>query len=127
MAVSNSTSRRWRSNAGACIPGLFACGKYLPGQTTGAKRDHVFAFARAQGEHQALVVVPRLISSLLPGAHGLPLGAEVWEDTALMLPETHQQRRWNNLFTGRAIDAGARQSVPVAEILGSFPVALLIS
>ena len=108
-------------------PGLFACGEYLPGQTQGAKREHFFGFTRCQAKLQAIVVVPRLIATLLPDAHEFPVGEAVWKDTALMLSERQQQQSWRNLFTGESINAGARQSLPVAEILARFPVAVLMA
>ena len=44
-----------------------------------------------------------------------------------MLSERQQQQSWRNLFTGESINAGARQSLPVAEILARFPVAVLMA
>jgi (1->4)-alpha-D-glucan 1-alpha-D-glucosylmutase len=43
-------------------PGLFATGDYLPAAATGAKRQHVFGFARALNGQGAIVAVPRLVA-----------------------------------------------------------------
>jgi (1->4)-alpha-D-glucan 1-alpha-D-glucosylmutase len=117
-AIALDCRRRYRS--------LFTCGAYRPNQAQGAKREHVFAFTRSRGDHEAIVVVPRLIARLLRDQHELPLGASVWNHTSLVLSNNQQQRSWRNLFTGESITAAAHQPVPVAEILAQFPVALLI-
>ncbi len=49
----------------------------------------------------------------------------IWEDTTVHLPEAEGVRRWRNIFTGethRASDGLLR----LAEVLGGFPVALLM-
>ena len=68
-----------------------------------------------------IVVVPRLVAQLTRG--DAPPTGEVWADTALTLPDT-DDTRYRNLFTGEQI--GVRDgSLPLAEILATFPVALL--
>jgi (1->4)-alpha-D-glucan 1-alpha-D-glucosylmutase len=102
-------------------PALFADGEYLPLSVTGSHRDHVVAFARRQGEAYAITVVPRMmLGRLEPGALFAP--AEFWAGTDVVLP-TQLQGQKRDLLTGHMHEAAA--VLPVAEILGTQPVALL--
>jgi (1->4)-alpha-D-glucan 1-alpha-D-glucosylmutase len=80
-------------------------GRYRPLVATGARAEHAVAFQRGR---DVVAVVPRLVLGL----------REDWEDTALALPPG----RWRNALTGD--DASGR--VPLSELLGRFPVALLL-
>ena len=71
------------------------------------------------------MLVPRLVATLLSGEERPPLGAQVWGDTALMLPPELPAARWTNVFTGESFDTPAERTLPVAQVLGPFPVALL--
>jgi (1->4)-alpha-D-glucan 1-alpha-D-glucosylmutase len=109
---------------------LFAGGTYLPLDVSGAKREHVCAFARCQGEEAVLVVVPRLMVRLTGGGERPPLGPEVWGKTRLLLPSGLAGRSYRNIFTGEVLELGGVHNTPeplVAAALGRFPVALLTS
>jgi (1->4)-alpha-D-glucan 1-alpha-D-glucosylmutase len=110
-------------------PGLFTTGEHLPVTTTGTGQEHVFSFLRRQGDEVALVAVPRLLTPLPESPDGLPLGEQVWEDTALVLPETAAGRRWRNLFTGEEVSTAGEQgdTLRAGEVFGHFPVALLLA
>ncbi len=73
---------------------------------SGAKREHVMAFARNQ---RAVTVTPRLPLKL----------AGDWVDTVIEIPNG----RWRNHFTGETLDGGLAS---VAKLLKRFPVALLL-
>ena len=89
-------------------PDLFGTGgDYEPVRATGPHAGRVVAFSRGGG---AMTVVPRLVMGLSEG----------WDDTALDLP----QGPWHNHFTSEEWEAGP---VPLAALLGRFPVALLSS
>jgi (1->4)-alpha-D-glucan 1-alpha-D-glucosylmutase len=109
-------------------PGLFTSGEYLPLTADGPQCDHVFAFARRSGDRCAVVAVPRLLTRLVPEMSRMPLGAAVWQDTALALPEW-PARALTNVFTGERLAlSGARpQSLLLARMFAHFPVALLIA
>ncbi|MDZ7781416.1 MAG: hypothetical protein U5K56_00185 [Halioglobus sp.] len=81
-------------------------GDYRPLNLTGDKAAHGVAFLR--GESVA-VVVPRLVYGLNGD----------WGDTALQLPEGY----WRNMLTKETVDGG---EAPLAHLLASFPVALLV-
>ncbi len=111
-------------------PGLFSAGDYVPTQAIGARREHVFAFARCHGADAAMVVAPRLIARLLPEAQDLPLGEVAWQDTRVLLEGIDPHQGWRNLFTGEPITLTVQEDGPslaIAEVLTHFPVALLVA
>jgi (1->4)-alpha-D-glucan 1-alpha-D-glucosylmutase len=111
-------------------PQLFATGEYLPLEALGARHEHVFAFARRDGATWAVVVVPRLLTRLVPAMGDLPLGPEVWQDTLLLLPDLAPRLPWRNLFTGESLALSAQRehyTLPLAQALGHFPVGLFLT
>lgn len=109
-------------------PGLFSSGEYLPLESIGQRSSHLFGFARHSGERTAIVVVPRLLTSLMNETQN-PIGGEVWQDTRVLLPAVDPAIRWRNVFTGEILTAAeqeGRLSLSAAAVLASFPVALLI-
>ena len=111
-------------------PGLFSSGSYVPAQGRGVKAQHVFGFYRCQGHWAAIVVVPRLIAGLLAGAHEVPLGEAVWQDTQLLVPGINPRWDWRNVLTGEPIIFTENDSEPalvLAQLLGHCPVALLVA
>ena len=107
---------------------LFADGAYVPLAGEGDRREHVCAFARTLEGEEALVAVPRLVVGLTEKMEKLPLGAEVWKDTELVLPADRAGARYRNLFTGEVVSAeekGGMAAVSLAAVFTSFPVALL--
>jgi (1->4)-alpha-D-glucan 1-alpha-D-glucosylmutase len=90
-------------------------GDYIPLDTGD---EHLVAFARRDGDRWNLVVVPRFVSALA-GAGRLPVGRRVWKRRELSLP-AGAPSEWHDAFTGNMVHAPL-----IAEILHSFPVALL--
>ena len=78
---------------------------YEPLGAAGAKAANLVAFTRWG---VVATVVPRLVLGIQDG----------WGDTTVDLPAG----AWKNVFTGEAVKGG---TVPVADLLSSFPVALL--
>ena len=110
-------------------PGLFTQGEYLPLLASGPHRDNVFAFARRMGEKMAVVVVPRLITRLLPAGQLLPLGEAVWQGTQCSVPDIDMDATLRNVFTGKLIEwriAGGAVSLRMASALEDFPIALFV-
>lgn len=106
---------------------LFAAGDYLPLEAQGAKREHICAYVRAAGDATMLVAVPRMTVGLTNGEMQPPLGA-VWGDTRLLLPRGDAGGAFRNIFTGETLAAAVVDgvaSLPIAELLARFPVALL--
>jgi (1->4)-alpha-D-glucan 1-alpha-D-glucosylmutase len=113
-----------------CEEELFAQGSYLPLEATGARRENACAFARCLGGRAVVVVVPRLVVRLTSGVERSPLGAEVWDNTWLFLPPRLADRCYRNLYTGEVLTARSPDGMPglpLASVLGQFPVALLES
>src|SRR5690242_3484205 len=105
---------------------LFRCGDYVPLSATARIAQHVCAFLRTYKKETLLAAVPRFTTALVEPAE-FPLGAKVWRRNTLTLPRG-TARQWCNVLTGERIKpaAGSRQ-IPLSEIFGQFPVALLYS
>lgn len=101
---------------------LFDDGDYIPLKAAGSRAGHVLAFARRKDKQWVVVIAPRLLISLV-GANELPLGKEVWRDTAVELPDD-SPRVWRHVFTEELIDA--RRALAVAEVFRRFPLGLLM-
>ncbi len=102
---------------------LFDEGDYVRLRATGSRSNHIIAYARRTGEQWALTIAPRFLTSIV-SENELPLGQEVWGDTKIEMP-ADAPRAWRNVFTNEAINW--RRSFSVAEALGRFPVALLVT
>jgi (1->4)-alpha-D-glucan 1-alpha-D-glucosylmutase len=101
---------------------IFRGGDYLPLAGEGLFRDCVIAFARRYGDDWAVVTVPRFLTAIaVEGEY--PLGEEKWKDTRVLLPK-EAPRVWINALTGESIEGDG--NLPVGNLLGSFPVCLLI-
>lgn len=98
---------------------LLRDGDYLALTVTGARAEHLCAFARRLGETMIIVVVPRLFARLLPDITATMIETETWGDTLVQLPNG-APTRWRNRLTGKRCD-----SLTVDAILGDFPWAVL--
>jgi len=110
-------------------PGLFANGKYVPLKSSGAKAEHLFAFARNAGDQWAIVVVPRLIAKLTPEPTSLPV-AEVWGDTPIHLDGVPVGLQWRNVFTNAFLTPRQGEGASILdsrEVLADLPIALLLA
>ena len=56
----------------------------------------------------------------------LPLGAQVWRDTALALPGWPNGARLRNLFTGEVLTV-RDGALPMSEVFSHFPGAALVA
>jgi (1->4)-alpha-D-glucan 1-alpha-D-glucosylmutase len=110
-------------------PDVFQHGAYIPLQATGNNAKHVFAFARTLGDSRLLVVVPRLCVRLLGNQLRLPTGADVWQETAIQLPDS-MGTSFRNVFTRELVSAEPYDrctALTLPSVLGVFPVAILVS
>jgi (1->4)-alpha-D-glucan 1-alpha-D-glucosylmutase len=106
---------------------LFGSGTYTPLAASADANDNVVAFARTIGDHEVLVVAPRLLGKRLHDAYRSPLGREAWGDALLLLPAGKAQQRYRNIFTGEVVAAIEREAaigLPLAEVFAHFPVAM---
>ena len=105
------------------LKALFDNGNYVPLTLTGKYSHHAIAFARHDEQAWCVVVVPRLLVGMVDEEQ-LPLGQEVWEDTAVVLP-TGAPQQWKHLFSNTQVQG--QEQIPLATLFESFPVALLTS
>jgi (1->4)-alpha-D-glucan 1-alpha-D-glucosylmutase len=107
-------------------PSLFTEGTYTPLETSGTHAASVIAFLRSQGERGAVTIVPVRTLTLL-GHSDVPLvEAAAWGDTSVALPRDGTDRNWRNVFTGE-ISSHQNDRLRLADVLGRFPVALLVA
>ena len=62
-------------------------------------------------------------------AEGLPLGARVWQDTAIELPRRLAGTKMRDVLTGRVLEASARDGghwLAAADALADFPILLAL-
>ena len=105
---------------------LFMEGAYQQLPATGARKGNVFAFVRNQDGAWAVIAVPRLVTKLAPAGQP-PVGKRVWAAGALHLPQ-EAPTDWVNILTGEKVQARVAtqgHTLPLAEVFGTFPVALL--
>ena len=110
-------------------PLVFAEGRYVALEGQGPRSQHVCAFARVHEEKTIVAVVPRLLGGLMSETKGAaPLGADVWQDTCLLLPDDEPGIEYRNLFTSHIIRPDrhdGRSTLQLQHILQDCPVALL--
>jgi (1->4)-alpha-D-glucan 1-alpha-D-glucosylmutase len=105
------------------LPELFAAGAYVPLEASGARREHVVAFARTHACGALVVAAGRLFVKLLGEPGRLPVGP-AWEDTAIALPAG--VAALENVLTGERLEArGGR--LELAHACARFPAAALLA
>ncbi len=107
---------------------LFAEGAYLPLACEGQMEEHICAFARVGDGKAVLIAVPRLLAEVRPFKPALPVGAETWGETTLVLPEGLPGDRFKNVLTGgmvEAIGTPAKRLLSLAALFSIFPVAMV--
>jgi (1->4)-alpha-D-glucan 1-alpha-D-glucosylmutase len=100
----------------------FAAADYVPLETTGTRGDHIVGFARGR----AIVVVPRLVRSIFERSDDMPKLVYHGE-TIRLRPEDGP--RLIERFTGRTFEVrhdAAGAYLAAADVLGTFPVAVLL-
>jgi (1->4)-alpha-D-glucan 1-alpha-D-glucosylmutase len=105
---------------------LFRTGDYLPLTASGARHEHVVAFAQRQESTWVLVVVPRWLT-MLTSRRKPPVGRWVWRKNLLPLP-ADAPPHWVNVLTGETLTATAasqERALYLQHIFQHFPVALL--
>lgn len=104
---------------------LFRDGDYRPLETTGARADHVVAYARSDDDAVLVVLVPRLFAKLLGEPGRLPEGAAVWSDTRVALDRVAPGLDLVDQLTGRSVSASAGW-LSMATVSGGFPATVLL-
>jgi len=89
----------------------------------GRHQNRAVAYARRNKESWAITITPRRVTQLV-SENEYPLGEEVWGDTRLIIPR-QAPHLWKNIFSEEVSECAADGALPLANILRSFPVALL--
>ncbi len=112
------------------LPDLFLHGDYQPLKVEGERSEHVVAFLRQHNQQFSLTAVPRLPAGLMEPDLKWPVGEAVWQDTAILLPASFQDRsRLIDRFTHKHLSVqadGESLRLPVKEVFSFLPLALLI-
>jgi len=103
-------------------PDLFERGEYVPLEVVGERADHIVAFARRLGGLATITIAPRLYATLALEDGTLIPPSKIWADTSIELPEDLATLQFHDVFTGTLVRT---TTLPVAETLRDFPVALL--
>ncbi len=104
---------------------LFLKGDYHPLAVSGARSDHVLAYARRLGEAGIVTIAGRLFASMDLAPGSLPLGDAAWGDTALDLGFLPAGTRLTNVLSGEALETDASGRLHLCRAWTSFPGALL--
>jgi (1->4)-alpha-D-glucan 1-alpha-D-glucosylmutase len=96
---------------------LFENGEYLPLHTSGTFAECCVSFVRRRDDEWIAVIAPRLSSRV-----GFPPIGEVWQDTAIQLPETFSLKDAHDLFTCQPIRHHKRH-VAVRDMFSVLPFA----
>jgi (1->4)-alpha-D-glucan 1-alpha-D-glucosylmutase len=106
---------------------LMLAGAYTPLAVDGPGTDHVVAFARHDESGILLAVAPRLIVPLVTAERPLPLGADAWGASHILLPPEVSAARYRHLITGESCESvgSDRSLLPIAAVFRTCPVALL--
>jgi (1->4)-alpha-D-glucan 1-alpha-D-glucosylmutase len=98
---------------------LFEKGEYLPLRTTGTFAECCISFVRRLDDNWIAVIAPRLSSRI-----GFPPIGEVWQDTAIQLPESFSLKDAHDLFTCRPVRHQKRQ-IAVRDVFSVLPFAVI--
>lgn len=103
---------------------LFVDGEYVPLYALGGDGAlDVLAFARGQRSAWAIAVAPRLASRAVMSGRW-PVGA-AWGDMGVELPEPARHHALRDVFTGRVCRSSGDGVLRLADVLATFPIALL--
>jgi len=103
-------------------PRLYRDGSYVALQPAGRFHHHIVSFARHFGQMWSITVAPRFLTALVAENED-PLGAAVWQDTVIGLPDGAPVR-WKNIFSNEVLTA--ENTLALSDTLAVFPAALLI-
>jgi (1->4)-alpha-D-glucan 1-alpha-D-glucosylmutase len=100
-------------------PVLFHGAKYTPLYADGGREENLVAFALSDGARRVIAVAPRLFTRLMEAGDAAPLGAKAWGDAKIAVEGSYV-----NVLTGERHEG---RDLRIADLLASFPVALLVS
>jgi (1->4)-alpha-D-glucan 1-alpha-D-glucosylmutase len=101
---------------------LFYAPAYVPLYADSGREENLCAFALQSGRQAVIAVAPRLFAGLMQEGDLAPIGARVWGESRLSLPESLSGEFVNVLTEEKHKGSSLR----VADLLAVFPVALLV-
>jgi (1->4)-alpha-D-glucan 1-alpha-D-glucosylmutase len=108
---------------------LFAQGSYVPLRAAGEKNKHVIAFARSFRGATVVVLAGRFFAQLEADVR-LPVGAETWGDTEVVLRKQLPAGQYRDVFTGKTVSSVQRDgdfALSVANAFAHLPIAMLVN
>jgi (1->4)-alpha-D-glucan 1-alpha-D-glucosylmutase len=102
------------------FPSLFHGAQYTPLYADAGREENVIAFMLSGSEGAVLAVAPRLFAGLMAVDDAAPLGARAWGE-AKIAPGIEGE--FVNVLTG---ETHRGRELRIADLLASFPVALLV-
>jgi (1->4)-alpha-D-glucan 1-alpha-D-glucosylmutase len=112
-------------------PELLRHGRYVPLVTQVAVASDIVAFARLAEDDPgrgAIFIAPRLVAALTPDDRQLPLGANVWKTSRILLPLELAASTFTNLLTGETLQPTSTASESwlfAGQLFADAPVAIL--
>lgn len=106
---------------------FFREARYVPLAAFGDQRDHVICFARTAAGRVLIVAAGRFFAGL-NGPDGLPVGDEVWQESAVVLPSDIQGAQFRDVLTGAVVRPAVyrgRSLLPLSEAFAALPAAVL--
>jgi (1->4)-alpha-D-glucan 1-alpha-D-glucosylmutase len=108
---------------------FFLAAPYVPLSSIGDQRMHAVSFARTAADRIVVAAAGRFFVRL--GCRSqLPVGDEVWRDSALVLPNDRSDLWFRNIFSGRIVKPAifrGRSLLPLSDVFADLPVAVLES
>jgi (1->4)-alpha-D-glucan 1-alpha-D-glucosylmutase len=104
-------------------PTLFHGARYTPIYADSGREENIVAFALRRDASAVIALAPRLFARLMRDDDLAPVGERVWGEASIALPDG-LEGDLQNVLTGERFPAQAR--LPLARLLGRFPVALLV-
>ena len=101
--------------------GLFRAPTYVPLYADSGREENICAFALKNGGETVVAVAPRLFAGLMQEGDLAPLGERAWGDSRLAMPEGLSGEFFNVLTD----EKHQGNSLRIADLLATFPVALL--
>ena len=93
----------------------------------GDQRNHIISFARTVDRRSMIVVAGRFFLKL--GRRMEPaIGQAVWQDSAVIVPESAAAAAYRNVLSGRVVRTARYRGkllLPLSEVFAELPVALL--
>lgn len=99
---------------------IFIKSEYIPLEVEGEKQRHIVAFMRRHEGQYVLIIAGRFFYTLLNGFSDLPIGADVWKDTRIILPSDFQQGKTMDVYTGTEVTVKTGDGILYMELKDIF-------